>query len=239
MKGRLLAALVIVAVGVLLTTAGCCPLLAETDQSAETTTDAPPAETGAIVDPSLDEYLEADTKTGEYTLHTTFANGTELEQSGEFWMDGRLFRYDLYQDGEFIRSILTPDGETAYFAQHPDEICQPSVAPVDHYLTELTRPDVPGVEDGIDEETGATRITYAVKEMSEMAGASNAWYREDITYLVKDDVVIGVIVRGAVPEDDGSIGTLQVTRRMFSNVEVGVPIRDDLFVLPYPVQDAD
>jgi len=161
-----------------------------------------------VLSPTLEEFLDASKKTGDFSLLTTMPNGTIYDQTGEFWVDGDLFRFDLYQDGELLRSIMSPDGVTAYFVQYAEEVSQPSVASVERYLEEFGEPDESAVEDGIDEETGATRITYAVKEMSEMAGASNAWYREDITYLVKDDVVIGVIVRGAVPEDDGSVGEL-------------------------------
>ena len=61
-------------------------------------------------------------------------------------------------------------------------------------------PDGEGFEDGTDEESGATRIVYAVQETFNVPGSANPWYLEDITYLVEDDVVIGLITRGSVPE---------------------------------------
>jgi hypothetical protein len=100
-------------------------------------------------------------------------------------------------------------------------------------------PEGEGVEDGTDEESGATRIVYTVQETDDMAGAANPWYSEDVTYLVKDDVVIGVITRGAVPEDDGSVGELDVNRELWSNVKAGITIPADTFELPYPVKDAE
>ena len=113
------------------------------------------------------------------------------------------------------------------------------MASVDYYLTRYTMPEGEGVEDGTDEETGATRIVYTVQKTDDMEGAANPWYSEDVTYLVKDDVVIGVITRGAVPEDDGSIEGLDVNRELWSDVKAGVPIPADTFELPYPIREAE
>lgn len=188
--------------------------------------------------PSLEEFLDASKKTGDFSLFTEMSNGTVYDQTGEFWVDGDRFRFDLYQDGELLRSIVSPDGLTAYFVQYADEVSQPSVASVERYLQEFGEPDESAVEDGVDEETGATRVVYTLQRVDSIEGAANAWYVEDITYLVLDDTVIGVISRGAAPEDDGSIGDLQVSRRMFSNVEIGADIDPTLFELPFPVQGA-
>lgn len=193
----------------------------------------------AIDAPSLEEFLDADAKTGSYATHTEWFGGDSFDQTGGFWVDGRLFRYDIYEDGTLVRSVISPDGETAYFVYHDDQRCEPSVASVDYYLSRYTMPEGEGVEDGIDEETGATRIVYSVKKTDTMAGAANSWYSEDVTYLVKDQVVIGVITRGAVPEDDGSIEGLDVNRELWSDVKAGVPIPAETFELPYPIQDAE
>lgn len=230
---RVLALLLIAVLGT--TTTGCCPLL-------ESATDDSGDSGGGVSEvsaPSLDEFLDADTKTGSYETHTEWFGGKSYDQTGEFWVDGRLFRYDIYEDGVLVRSVVSPDGETAYFVSHEEQACEPSVASVDYYLMRYTMPDGDGAEDGVDDETGATRIVYAVQKTDDMAGAANPWYSEDVTYLVKDDVVIGVITRGAVPEDDGSIEGLDVNRELWSDVKAGVPIPADTFELPYPIREAE
>ena len=223
--------------------AGCaCSVDTQEPETAEPS----PAPSGEPVDkgddkvlsPTLEQFLDASKKTGSFSLLTTMPNGTIYDQTGEFWVDDDLFRFDLYQDGELLRSIMSPDGVTAYFVQYAEEVSQPSVASVERYLEEFGEPDESAVEDGIDEETGATRVVYTLQRVDAMEGAANAWYVEDITYLVLDDTVIGVISRGAVPEEDGSVGELQVARRLFSDVEVGADIDPALFELPFPVQDA-
>lgn len=211
------------------TQTGCCALLAPTSSDSGS---------GSSQDPSLEEFLVADTKTGDFELHTVSSDGT-YDQTGEFWVDGRMFRYDLYEGDTLIRSIQSPDGVTAYFVQHDGEYCEPSVASVDFYLREYSKPPVDSVEDGTDKDSGATRVKYVVQKTEDLEGAANPWYQEDITYLVKKGIVIGVITRGAVPEDDGSIGDLDVSRRMFSKVRINVEIPADTFVLPYPIKEAE
>ncbi len=235
---RALALLLLMTLGVVtaLSAAGCCPLLESAGNDTGATADSADA---VISAPSLEEFLDADAKTGSYQNHTVWYEGDSIDQTGEFWVDGRLFRYDIYEDGNLVRSVISPDGVTAYFVFHDEQVCEPSVASVDYYLTRYTMPDGEGVEDGADEESGATRIVYTVQETDDMAGAANAWYSEDVTYLVKDDVVIGVITRGAVPEDDGSIEGLDVNREIWSDVKAGAPIPADTFELPYPIQEAE
>ncbi|MHB1342003.1 MAG: hypothetical protein ACYC77_04195 [Coriobacteriia bacterium] len=217
-------------VALLGTQAGCCTLFSA---------GGPNTDAGqASQDPSLEEFLVADAKTGDFDLHTVRTDAT-IDQTGEFWVDGRKFRYDLYEGDALVRSIQSPDGVTAYFVQHNDELCEPSVASVDFYLREYSKPPVDSLEDGTDEETGATRVKYVVQKTEDLEGSANPWYQEDITYLVKKGIVIGVITRGAVPEDDGSIGDLDVSRRMFSNVRINVDIPADTFVLPYPIKEAE
>lgn len=216
----------------------CCPIAGVLEQTSDSQgTAGERGETGGA--PSLDTFLDADAKTGEYSTHTEWYGGETYDQTGEFWVDGRLFRYDIYENGELVRSVMSPDGQTAYFVHHAEQECEPAVASVDYYLRRYFRPEGAGVEDGIDEDTGATRVVYSVKSTDDMAGAANAWYSEDVTYLVKDDVVIGVITRGAVPEDDGSIEGLDVNREIWSNVKAGVKIPSDTFELPYPVKNAE
>ena len=238
MNRRFTAAIVLIALAgaVAAASSGCCPILASSDrQTAGTGAEAP---TGEAI--SLEEFLDADTKTGEYTsTRTDGESGDSFSTKGEFWVDGRLFRYDLYEGGKLVRSILSPDGVTAYFAQHDTQVCEPSVASVDYYLAEYSQPGEDGTEDGVDEESGATRVVFTLKKTDTMAGAANAWYVEDITYLAKDGIVIGVISRGTVPKDDGSIGPLDTMRKMFSNVRVGAPIPPETFELPYPIQASE
>jgi hypothetical protein len=202
-------------------------------------TPPPPSQADKAEKDVLEEFLVADTKQGDFDQTTTYADGSQLVQSGTLWLDGDLFRYDLYQDGELLRSIMTPDGETAYFAQHDEQISEPSVASVEHYLRQFNAPPVESVEDGRDAETGALRIMYVVQETANMSGSSNPWYTEDVVFLVKDGSVIGIISRGAVPEDDGSIEDLQETRRIFSDLRAGVEIDPATFELPYPISDAE
>jgi len=233
---RWYAGIVLAALAALLAlgTTGCCAFL----ESVTNTTGEGSSSSSAGGAPSLEEFLDADSKTGQYRTHTEYDDGTTWDITGTFWVDGRLFRYDIYDNGELIRSIMSPDGETAYFVEHNGEYCEPSVASVDYYLAMYSEPDASATDDGIDEETGATRVVYTIQRTENMAGASNPWYTEDITYLVKDDGIIGCITRGCVPEDDGSIGTFNVSRQLFADVQVGVSIPADTFVLPYPMKEA-
>lgn len=221
----------------LLVASGCCPIADVLSQSEDGGSSGNRADQGG--GPSLDTFLDADTKTGDYTSNTVWFEGDTLDMSGQFWVDGRLFRYDIYEDGKLVRSVMSPDGQTAYFVYHDEQYCEPSVASVDHYLLEYSRPEGEGYEDGVDEETGATRIVYKIQQTDDLEGSANAWYSEDVTYLVKDDVVIGIISRGAVPEDDGTIPGLDVSRDMWSDVKAGIKIPADTFELPYPVQNAE
>jgi len=217
---------------------GCCPLL---EKASDVSTDTPDAvETPAVItEPTLEEWARADTRTGTFELSTIYPNGNSLFQTGEFWLEGNRVRYDLYEDGELIRSITTPDGVSAYFVQHGEQICQPSVADGPYYLRSFSVPSKAAVEDGIDEETGAVRMKYVVQETYDVAGSSNGWYSEDITYLLENGKVVGTITRGCVPEDDGSIGDLQVSRRIFTSIEVGGEVPEGTFDLPYPIQEAN
>lgn len=230
MKRTVVAALVAAAlVGVLTLQSGCCGLLSSATSGGGT---------GDSQAPTLEEFLVADTKTGDYATHTVRTDGT-FDQTGGFWVDGRKFRYDLYEGDKLVRSIQSPDGVTAYFVEHDGEYCEPAVASVDFYLREFNKPPAESAEDGVDEETGATRVKFVVQKTENLEGAANPWYQEDITFLLKKGVVIGVITRGAVPEDDGSIGELDVSRRMFSNVRINVKVDPKTFELPYPVKEAE
>ena len=189
--------------------------------------------------PTLKQFLDADTKTGTYETHTEYRTGDTLDHHGTFWIDGRMFRYDIYEGETLMRSVMSPDGKTAYFIRHDEEVCEPSVASVDYYLMRYSMPETGGVEDGVDEETGGTRIVYSVKRTEDMPGAANPWYSEDVTYLVLNDEVIGVITRGGVPEDNGSVDGLDVNRELWSDIEIGMSIPADTFELPYPIKEAE
>jgi len=190
--------------------------------------------------PTLDEFFDADSLTGEFTVVATEADGSvSFEGTGTLWVDGRKFRYSLWQDGVYLRDVMSPDGEIAYFAEVAEKACEPAVGSVDSYLAEYSKPATGSVEDGIDEATGATRVVYAIKSTSDMAGADNAWYTEDITYLVKDGVVIGVETRGDAPNDDGSPLELRTSRRMFTTLSAGEKIDAKTFELPYPIKNAE
>lgn len=231
---RLSAAVALLAL-LVLALSGCCPLLESAAPEAPVT----PTENAAGNDePTLDEWARSDTKTGKFNLSTVYADGQSLSQTGEFWLEGNKVRYDLYENGTLIRSIISPDGVDAFFAQHAEKICEPSVADGPYYLRQFSVPSKAAVEDGIDDETGATRMKYVQQETYAIEGSANGWYSEDITYLLTDGKVVGIITRGCVPEDDGSIGDLQTSRRIFTTVEVGGAIPEGTFDLPYPVQDA-
>lgn len=225
--------------GIALALGGCCPLLQTADVSEDATGGVEEGASAEKGKPTLGEFLDADSKTGEYEIHTEWYEGDTVDLTGEFWVDGRLFRYDIYEEGTLVRSVVSPDGETAYFCFHETQVCQPSVASVDYYLMRYTMPTGGGAEDGTDDETGATRVVYSVQKTDDMPGSEHPWYSEDVTYLVMDDEVIGAISRGASPNDDGSIGGLDTNRELWSNVRVGVRIPAETFELPYPIQQAD
>ncbi len=190
--------------------------------------------------PTLQEFFEADTLTGDFTLTTVNAAGeTTFEGTGTVWVDGDQFRYSVWQDGVHLRDVMSPDGKTAYFAQEDEKVCEPAVSSVESYLAEYSQPAPESVEDGTDPATGATRMVYTVKSVVNMPGAANGWYTEDITYLVKDGSVIGVIKRGDTPKDDGAPYELDTTTRMFTRLVAGEKIDPKTFELPYPIRDAN
>lgn len=215
---------------------GCCSLLESASREVPVMSDE---KSTANTEPTLDEWARSDTKTGKFELTTVYQDGRTLFQTGEFWLEDKKVRYDLYEDGALIRSILTPDGIDAFFAQHDEKICEPSVADGPYYLRQFSVPSKTAIEDGVDEATGATRMKYVQQETYAIEGSANGWYSEDITYLVEDGTVVGIITRGCVPEDDGTIGELQTSRRIFTSLEVGGDIPAGTFDLPYPVQDVD
>lgn len=192
---------------------------------------------GGVTAPTLEQFFDADAKTSEFTVQTVMSTGESVEMTGTLWVDGRKFRYDLYDNGKLVRAITSPDGETAYFVQHDEKICEPSVASVDRYLLEFSEPSADAVEDGTDEQTGAKRIRFEVNRMDNVEGSANPWFTKDVVYLVKGEEVIGVITRGDSTKDPAE-SELDVSRRMFSGLKVGVPIPADTFELPYPIKAA-
>ncbi|MDO9556674.1 MAG: hypothetical protein Q7J82_03735 [Coriobacteriia bacterium] len=235
LRTSVLVAIAVLAIAASMTT-GCCPLL----ESAAPDAPLMPAEKPAVnTEPTLDEWARSDTKTGEFELSTVYPDGVSLTQTGEFWLEGDRVRYDLYEDGVLIRSIISPDGADAFFAQHAEKICEPSVADGPYYLRQFSVPSKTAIEDGVDDETGAARMKYLQQETYAIEGSANGWYSEDITYLVEDGTVVGIITRGCVPESDGTVGELQTSRRIFTSVEVGGEIPAGTFDLPYPVQNVD
>ncbi len=194
---------------------------------------------GTQAAPTLEEYLAADTLTADFSLVSIDGTTTSFESTGTLWVEGRKFRYSLWVDGKLLRTIMSPDGVTAYFVDEETKSSEPSVASVDRYLLEFSEPDSSAVESGVDEETGATRVVYPVKAIDDLTGAANAWYTEDVTYLVKDGKVIGVETRGDSPNSDGSPYDLRTTRRMFTDLRVGEKIPDGTFDLPYPIKAAE
>jgi hypothetical protein len=195
------------------------------------------AEDSAEEGPTLEEFVEADTKTADFTLKTFSSSGELLyDQEGEFWLTPDRFRYDLYEDGELIRSILTPDGVHAYFVQHGERICEPAVATVENYMAKFSPPPVEAVEDGIDEETDAIRMRYPVEETYSVPGASNGWYQEDIVFLVRKGAVVGIVTRGYPVTEEDPVGDMHTMRRLLTDTRVGEEIPGDTFDLPYPIQ---
>lgn len=212
---------------------GCCGLLTASKSA------KPAAATGAKADPTLEQYFNADAKHGTFTLTSLDEKGkVTFEATGTLWVDGRKFRYSIWSKGVHIRDIMSPDGKTAYFVQEKEKVSEPSVASVDRYLLEYMKPGPSAKEDGIDKATGATRMVYTIKKLDNLAGAANAWYTEDLTYLVKDGKVIGAVSRGDTPNKDGSPYDLSTSRRIFTSLEVGGTFPDDTFVLPYPIKKA-
>ncbi|MDO9107984.1 MAG: hypothetical protein Q7U89_03225 [Coriobacteriia bacterium] len=192
---------------------------------------------GVIKDPTLDQFFDADSLTGDFKLQSVEADGNKsFEGTGTLWLDGRRFRYSIWQDGVHLRDIMSPDGTTAYFVEVEGEYCEPSVASVDRYLAEFSRPATDSAADGRDNATGAERVVYTVQKLDDLAGAANSWYTEDITYLTMNGDVIGVLTRGDTPNDDGSPYELRTTRRIFTNLTAGKKIDPSIFVLPYPIK---
>lgn len=198
--------------------------------------DEPVAPGGGIDDPTLDEYVAADTQYGTFEMTTLDADGqVQYEQRGELWVDGGRFRYDLYDDGRLLRTIMTPDGQDVYFVDHDALEATPAVAVVESYLRRFRPPPVDAVEDGVDEATGAVRMRYPVQETYRVEGATNAWYAEDVTFLVADGVVIGIVSRGAAPGADDAPPPLRTVRMLFASLKVGAPTPPGTFDLVYPV----
>jgi hypothetical protein len=187
-----------------------------------------------VADPSLDQYLTAKTLTADFTL--TSSDG--FEATGTVWVEGRKFRYSLWVKGVLLRSIMSPDGKTAYFVEEKGKYSEPSVASVDRYLLEFSKPATGSVQGGVDATSGATMVVYPVKQLDNLAGAANGWYTEDITYLVKNGSVIGTLTRGDTAKKAGEKYDLRTSRRMFTNLKADAPIPPGTFDLPYPIKAA-
>jgi hypothetical protein len=194
------------------------------------------AASAVIEGPTLQEYLDADTRHGFFTLTTTYEEDDRvLVQTGEVWLAGDRFRYDLYEDEVFIRSIQTPDGELAYFVNEAEQRSVPSNSTVENYLRRFLPPPVEAVDDGVDEETGAQRRRYPIQETYRLEGSPNPWHAEDLVFLLEDDRVIGLVSTGWVPRDDGSRGQIVTNRMLFRSLKVQEEIDPGLFELAYPI----
>lgn len=204
---------------------------------------SPPPQTSASKveasgDLGLKTYLDADSMTADFILTSTSVDGGATEMTGTLQVDGRKFRYTINEPGKPMREVMSPDGEKAYFVYHDRKVCEPSVASVDRYLVEFSEPGADSSEDGVDEKTGATRVVYKIRKLDDIAGADNAWWNEDVVFLVKDGSVIGVLTHGNASEG-GRPKEMRETRRIFSRLDVGTPTPAETFELPYPVEAAD
>ncbi len=187
-------------------------------------------------DEAIAKYFEADTKHGKFSSTGTDEDGTAEEpETGEYWVSGEEFRLDFYYStGEQRISIISHEG-VAYFCVIGDDACEPSVAPVEYYMSLFTKPDVASVDTEEDSAENCTRYNYQVEKTYDMAGSTNQWYNDSITYCVTTDDVVYTETRGTIPEDDGSIGPLDYSKYSYSLTEIGIDIDDEIFALPYEI----
>ena len=212
---------------------GCCGLL-----PSRSATDASDGAAPGGTQKVLRTFFSASTKSGTYDSTTVYADGKTLSEKAEFWVSGRKLRIDLYRDGALRISIRSADGKTAYFCRPDTKTAEPSVATPDVYLRGFTRPSTPGESLGVDATTGAERVRYVLKETSDVAGADNPWYVEDLVYSVKSGRVTSVVQRAGVPHP-GQPTELDTLTMEFTRLDVGGKIPADTFEIPYPIAPAD
>jgi hypothetical protein len=173
---------------------------------------------------AIGKMFKATGLSGAYSYTRKNSDGTTLDRAAHFWITGRRFliAYDAPM-ADAAGSIVSTDGVTAYFGYSGggSAYLEPSVASVDSYLAMFKQPAGTPENLGVDPATGATKLRFTIKKTDKLKGASNAYYREDIVYLVKDGKVVGIVTRGTVPEKDGSIKGLDTTTFTFTDMKIG------------------
>lgn len=230
MRRTRLALAVIALTGAAWILAGCCGLL-----PTGTTSGGSESQKGASGGTAtLDEFFGARTKQGTFTITTQAYDGATDTEEAEFWVEEGRFRIDYSNGGTLRMSIRCVDGKTAYFCDPKKKTARPSVALPEVYLRKFTKPEAVGESLGTDPKTGAERIKYVVKQTSNVPGAENAWYVEDLVYSVKGDRLLSVVDRSGVPHE-GEETKLDTHTTVFTKLVTGKPIPAETFELPYPV----
>ncbi len=217
-------------IGAAVALSGCCGLLPTTG-----TTTAPAEKGPAASAKVLAKFFDAKTKQGKFDATTLSSDGSTSAEKADFWVSGRKFRIDYYANGKLRISIRSSDGVAAYFVYADKKTAEPSVASVDNYLRKFTKPDKAGEPLGVDPATGAERIRYVLKETSDIQGASNPWYVEDLVYSIKDGRVMSVVDRGGIPHA-GETTQLDTHTTLFTELVTGEDIPAETFAIPYPIK---
>lgn len=182
----------------------------------------------------IQEYFNSDKKSGSF-LYESQAKDTK--EDGSFWVDGRKFKIEFTEANDTKRWIISPDGELAYFCYEDEEVCKPSVAPVDNYMLRWEQPSDNAVDIGRDEEEDCQQLRYFVDETFDMKGASNPFYVEDIVYCMNEGEIIYREHKGNAIKEDGQKSTQSISRFYIQEVKYEVDGDESFFELPYDVEE--
>jgi hypothetical protein len=182
----------------------------------------------------IEKYFETEAKKGEF--HYERLTG-DSEEEGRFWVKERRFKIEFDQEDGYKRWIISPDGELAYFCYEEDEVCKPSVAPVDNYMLRWNQPSADTENIGNDEEYSCEQIKYEVDKTFDMKGSSNPYYVKDVLYCVNDEGIVYRNHSGNVVREDGSYGEERISRFYIKETEYDIEVDNDFFALPYDVEE--
>ncbi len=181
----------------------------------------------------IEKYFETDAKKGEFHYERLT---DDSEEEGRFWVKDRRFKIEFDQDDGYKRWIISPDGELAYFCYEDQEVCKPSVAPVDNYMLRWNQPSSDIENDGVDDEYNCERMRYEVNKTFDMKGSSNPYYVKYVLYCVDDEGIVYRDHSGNVVREDGSKDDERISRFYIKETEYDIEVDNDFFALPYEVE---
>ena len=190
-----------------------------------------PSETASA--DAVDSFFDAATKHGTLEFTSETGSGWSDPTRVEYWFDGARYRLDWFTDEGVVRThMISPDGHDVFLCQVADETCAPSYLQAEFHQMIFNGP--PGWSKGQGRPEGAgTAYTFTAKRLWHVPGASQDFYLEDLVIHADDTRIVETQTRTASHEP-ASGADLVASRYAFDEPELGVPVEESLFDLPYP-----